>query len=205
MGQITSGVRAVLSAPVIYDYLQNIMGAEQVRRELVDEFIRPDGGCRILDLGCGTAEILHYLPSNIEYWGFDISPEYISAAKKRFGSRGHFHCGLLTESDLASLPRFDRVLALGVLHHLENEEVKVFFTLVKESLNSDGWVVTIDPCLAIGQNSIARYLILKDRGQNVREADAYASLAQISFSRVEARLRHRKWIPYTHWIMECAK
>lgn len=195
----------MLSAPVIYDTLQNIMGAEKVRRELINEYIRPEAGYRILDLGCGTSEILHYLPRNIEYWGYDISGEYISAAKSRYGSRGHFYCGLLDESSLATLPKFDRVLALGVLHHLDDEQAWGLFSLAHHALKDDGRMITIDPCLAAGQSAVARYLISKDRGQNVREAKAYASIANSSFASVDGTLRHRRWIPYTHWIMECSK
>jgi SAM-dependent methyltransferase len=194
----------MLSFPVIYDALQHIMGARKVRQELVDEFIRPEVGCRILDMGCGTAEILKYMPHTIDYWGYDISPEYIAAAKAKYGTRGHFHCGLLGEADLTNLPRFDRILAIGVLHHLSVVEAKTFFELAKKALNPGGRVVTVDPCLAEGQNLLARYLILKDRGQNVRNAQGYTSLAQDAFANVEGTLRHRKWIPYTHWIMECA-
>lgn len=204
MAQITNGIRAVLSSPVIYDFVQNIMGAHKVRQQLVHEFIRPETGFRILDLGCGTAEILRYIPNTVEYWGYDISPDYIAAAKAEFGSRGHFQCGLLNEADLNNLPKFDCVLALGLLHHLDDEVAKAFFSLAKQVLNPAGRVVTIDPCLATGQNPIARFLILRDRGQNVRNAQEYASLAQGAFENVEGSLRHRAWIPYTHCIMECS-
>lgn len=204
MAQITNGIRAVLSYPVIYDTLQNIMGAHKVRKELVSEFILPEAGCRMLDLGCGTAEILRYMPSTVEYWGYDMSQKYISAAKVEYGNRGHFQCGLLSEADLKNLPKFDRVLALGVLHHLDDDMAKDFFILAKQALKPDGRVVSIDPCLAAGQNSIARFLIKRDRGQNVRNSEDYASLANDTFNNVMGTLRHRNWIPYTHWIMECS-
>lgn len=205
MAQITSGIRAVLSSPAIYDILQNVMGAKKVRQELVYEFIRPEAGCQILDVGCGTAEILKYLPNTVEYWGYDISPEYIAAAMARYGTRGRFQCGLLGETDLANLPKFDRVLALGVLHHLDDDEAMGFFTLAKQALKFSGSVVTIDPCLADGQNPIARFLISRDRGQNVRNAQGYSSLARGAFANVRGTIRHRAWIPYTHWIMECSR
>jgi len=205
VAQITNGIRAILSLPFVYDTLQNIMGARTGRQVFVDKFIRPAAGCRILDLGCGTAKILKHLPSSVEYWGYDISPEYIAAAKAEYGSRGHFYCGLLSKADLGCLPKFDRVLALGVLHHLDDDEVQEFFAIAKTALNSDGRVVTIDPCLAAGQNPIARYLISKDRGQNIRDSRGYSTLAEQAFSNVQGTLRHQAWIPYTHWIMECAK
>lgn len=203
MAQITNGIRAVLSYPVIYDALQNVMGAKKARQELVNEFIRPEAGCRILDLGCGTAEILKYLPNTVEYWGYDISPDYVAAAKAEYGNRGQFHCGQLGETDLTSLPKFDRVLVIGVLHHLDDDEAKAFFSLAKQVLQPSGHVVTLDPCLAAGQNPIARFLISRDRGQNVRDAQGYSSLARSAFANVRGTLRHRAWIPYTHWIMEC--
>jgi SAM-dependent methyltransferase len=203
MAQITSGIRAMLSSPVIYDALQNVMGAKKARHEFVNEFVKPEAHCRILDVGCGTAEILKYLPDSVEYWGYDISPEYIAAAKLEYGTRGNFICGLLDEAELAKLPKFDRVLGLGLLHHLNDDEAIAFFNLAKRALSTSGRVVTIDPCLAVGQNQIARFLILRDRGQNVRDAQSYVSLVQDSFKDVKGALRHRAWIPYTHWIMEC--
>ena len=90
MTQITTGLRAVLSSPKVYDFLQMVMGAHSARWELVHEHVRPVSGCRILDVGCGTARILDYLP-NVEYHGFDLSQRYIDDATQRYGARGHFN------------------------------------------------------------------------------------------------------------------
>lgn len=204
MSQVTTGVRAVLSHPLLYDALQKIMGAEAIRRDLVENFILSRPANRILDIGCGTSEVLHHLPEGLEYWGYDISQDYIDAARRRFGKRGHFHCGLLTREDLARLPKFDAVIAIGVLHHLDDQVALNLFSLAREALAEGGRLITIDPCLAPGQNPIARYLILHDRGQNVRTQAGYRDLVAHSFARVDGTLRHRSWIPYTHWIMECA-
>jgi len=203
MSQITTGIRAILSHPRVYDTLQNIMGAQAVRRDLVDSFIRQQTSCRILDIGCGTSEILAFLPETVQYWGYDISQSYIEAARKRFGRHGHFEFRQLDRVELEILPRFDVVIALGVLHHLDDPLVIELFSLARAALVEGGRVITIDPCLAPGQNVVARHLILRDRGQNVRTKDGYRNLAAGSFSRIDGTLRHRKWIPYTHWIMEC--
>lgn len=205
MSQITSGFRALLSHQVVYDALQNVMGAKGIRTELVSEFVRPQANDNILDIGCGTGIMLQYLPASIGYWGYDISKEYIDAAKKRYSGAVNFKCGVLTRGMLAELPKFDVVLAIGVLHHLEDEEARELFSLAYEALKEGGRLVTLDPCFANGQNPIARYLIGKDRGQNVREAEGYRALAAYSFSKIHGVLRHRAWIPYTHWIMECTR
>lgn len=205
MGQIITGIRSILSYPWVYDALQNLMGAKKIRRELVSEFIRPQSHCHLLDVGCGTGIMLSYLPESIHYWGYDINPIYIDSAKKQFAGRGQFNYGLLTRETLITLPKFDVVLAVGVLHHLEDDEAKTFFSLAHEALKEDGRTITLDPCFVSGQNSIAHYLIRHDRGKNVRDSNSYLALAAPNFRNISGFLRHRTWIPYTHWIMECRK
>lgn len=203
MSQITHGIRSILAHPSVYDLLQNIMGAQRIRRDLADQFIHLQPGDRVLDIGCGTADILSFLPAGVDYWGYDISPGYIEAARARYGDRGHFECRPLNIHEIASLPRFDVVLAIGVLHHLGDAEAIDLFQQARAALHDRGRMITYDGCLAPGQNPIARFLIQHDRGQNVRTANGYRELTIKSFSRVEGTLRHQTWIPYTHWIMEC--
>lgn len=204
MGQITKGIRSVLSYPFIYDLSQKIMGAERIRKELVEKHIKPQQNDNILDIGCGTAEILTHLPNFINYWGYDISPEYITKAQNKFGNRGHFYCTPLTIENSYNLPKFNTILAIGVLHHLNDEEIENICHMSSKLLAKNGKFISIDPCYDIGQNSIAHFLISKDRGQNVRDKNGYYSLAKSYFKKINGTLKHRKWIPYTHWIMECS-
>jgi 2-polyprenyl-3-methyl-5-hydroxy-6-metoxy-1,4-benzoquinol methylase len=205
MTQITSGLRAALSNPLIYDLFQRCMGAHHGRLEFVKNFVRPFGGMRVLDIGCGTAEILNYLPTDVEYYGYDISNEYISTAKNRFGKRGVFNCGLFNSEALEQLPLCDVVLMSGVLHHMDDAVVQSLLPLISDIMTSAGKLITKDPCFSEGQSSIARFLIANDRGENVRTPRAYEALAHKVFPVVVGTLKHRAWIPYTHWIMVCTK
>jgi SAM-dependent methyltransferase len=202
--QVTNGIRAVLSSPKVYDFFQNIMGANKIRQELVSDFIRPTDNFRVLDIGCGTARILDYLPKDVSYYGFDLSQTYIDDAKARYGSRGHFNCALV-EQAIDSLAPFDAVLAVGVLHHLDNSQAIALMQLAYASLKQGGKLITIDPTLVDGQNEIAKYLVKNDRGQNVRSPEDYYLLPNKIFSKVTGQVKHRTFIPYTHWIMECRK
>lgn len=204
MAQITYGVRGILSHASIYSFFQHIMGAHQFRMRFVDEFIRPHTGMNVLDIGCGPAEILAYLP-NVDYRGFDISDAYIERASRRFGQRGMFHCRELTSSDVEKMPLFDIVLALGVLHHLDDERAVGAMRLASQALKPGGRLLTIDPCLEVGQNPIARFLVRNDRGQNVRTQTRYATLASAVFESPRVEVRHKRWIPYTHCLMECTR
>lgn len=205
MGHITAGLRGILSHPWFYDMFQNIMGARRFggRRDFSTNFIRAYPGSRLLDVGCGTAQILEYLPEGIDYWGYDINPEYIAAAQAKFGGKGKFACRLLEESELDGIPPFDIVIASGFLHHLDDNTARKVLRLARLALKPGGRFVSKDPVFAVGQNPIARFLISQDRGQNVRDAEGYLALARHVFPRVEGTVRHRIWIPYTHWIMEC--
>lgn len=204
MAQITHGLRAILGHPIVYNIFQRVMGAKRVRTILVTDFIRPQPNMNVLDIGCGPAEILDYLPA-VNYWGFDISNAYIQQAVARYGQKGTFVCKILSPKDLQNLPTFDLVLAIGLLHHLDDESATALINIAYNSLKPGGRLVTIDPCLVANQNPIARYLILKDRGQNVRTRDGYSALISTVFSEYRIDVRHKSWIPYTHCYMECTR
>jgi len=199
------GVRDIFANPTIYSAFQTIMGAHSSRMTFVKEFVRPFSGCAVLDIGCGPADILAYLP-DIDYWGFDISDAYIERAKIRFAQRGRFYRQELTSSDVVRMPPFDIVLALGLLHHLDDEPALDVLRLASQALKPGGRLLTVDPCLESGQHPIARLLIRCDRGENVRSGAGYTSLVRAVFQspRVEVR-DSRTWIPYTHCFMECTR
>ncbi len=206
MGQSTQGIWAPLSHPVVYDVTQRLLGARHGQEAFVRRHVRPKVGDAILDLGCGTASLLEFVPEGTSYIGYDMSEEYVRAARSRFGDRGLFRTGTLQQVDLASLPSFDIVIASGVLHHLSDDEALQFLALAKAALRPEGRLVTVDPCYTDGQNPIARLLISLDRGQNVRRPKEYLSLARKVFSRrVVETVEHRRWIPYTHIFMECTR
>ena len=203
MAQVTWGVRAVLSHPAVYEAFQRIMGAKRGREWIVRDLIRPFPGMRILDLGCGPAQILGSLPADVTYVGYDMSAEYIAMAKARFSARGTFHCRLLEQAEVTTLEPFDLVMGIGVLHHLDESTARQFMTLAKAALKPGGRVMTLDPCFAPGQNPIARFLISKDRGQHVRNEAGYRALAERTLTDIAGKVTHQVWIPYTHWTMEC--
>lgn len=203
--QVTSGIKAILSNPKIYDLFQNIMGADVIRQELVSDFIRPKENFRILDIGCGTARILDYLPKDVSYYGFDLSQIYIDDAIARYGNRGNFNCALVEQATIDSLEPFDAVIAVGILHHLDNPQAIALMRLAHSSLKHGGRLITIDPTLLDEQNMIAKYLVKNDRGQNVRSPEDYYLLPNRIFTKVTGLVKHRAFIPYTHWIMECQK
>lgn len=204
MSQVTTGIRALLSSPFIYETFQRIMGATKARSKLFSEFIEPYSVESVLDIGCGPASILAYLPE-VDYYGFDISESYIAKASEKYGDKGTFFAKHITDEDIDGLPKFDFVLLSGVLHHVDDETAVHILKLAKKALKPKGRVVAIDGCLVDGQNPVARFLINQDRGQNIKTEEGYKQLAMNVFNDVKTSIYHRTWVPYTLCYMVCTR
>jgi cyclopropane fatty-acyl-phospholipid synthase-like methyltransferase len=197
---------AILRFPAAYRLFQWVVGgAGDLRARYVAEYIKPQRGDKVLDIGCGPGDMLPLLPG-VDYVGLDISSEYIEAAKRRFGDRGRFYC---TDVGLAEIEhergQFDLVLATGVLHHLEDERAAQLFELARVALRPGGKLITYDGCYVPEQSKLARWVLSKDRGRFVRSREEYVKLASAYFTRVDHHVRHDLLrIPYTHLIMFCS-
>jgi hypothetical protein len=97
-------------------------------------------------------------------------------------------------------------IAIGLLHHLDDEGARRLIANLHERLAPSGRLITFDCAYWPDQSPAARFLINKDRGQNVRNGDAYRDLAAPLFSHVELIRRDDLLnVPYTHAILECTK
>jgi SAM-dependent methyltransferase len=202
MAEITSGLRAILNHPLVYRGMQWLVGAERLRSHIA-RLVQPRAGLKVLDIGCGPADLLAHLPG-VDYVGFDSSAEYIRAAQRRFGTGGRFFQEELRGDTNLELAGFDCVVAVGILHHLDDEAARRLFEIARERLNPGGRLITVDCCWSPGQNPLARWLISRDRGQNVRDLEGYRNLAQPYFGTLQSQCRHDLLhIPYSHTLLVC--
>jgi len=206
MAQITTGIRAILSHPFIYDVVQNLLGARRARNILIKEHLKPQSGQSLLDIGCGTAQIFPYLPDGIKYVGIDLSEPYIKAAQKVYGNKGEFYCTDIAETSSQATRKYDLVHADGLLHHLDDEDAQKMLKIAYDSLAEGGYLITKDPCFDIKQSAIAHFIIKRDRGRNVRTPEQYGNLAKSIFNHVDVTVRHDMlYVPYTHAIIKSQK
>ncbi|MFH1800877.1 MAG: class I SAM-dependent methyltransferase [Candidatus Omnitrophota bacterium] len=197
-------LRNILSWPLAYGFFSNILAPGKTYPIVAKEYIKSQAGDRILDLGCGIARILNYLPC-VEYTGLDMNRRYIEKAKKTYGERGAFVCEEVSAELIDRFKDHDIVLALGVLHHIDDAKAEQLFKIAKSALKAGGRLITFDGCYVHRQNRFARYLLSKDRGKYVRTKDEYVAIASRVFSRVAVDVRTDLiFIPYNHIIMECS-
>lgn len=202
VGERTGGLRALLSVPRLYSSIQEAVGAGRSRRLLAQRHIRAAQGARVLDVGCGPGALIGALPS-VDYLGFDLNPRYIEAAERDYGDRARFFCADAREVDLSAEEPFDVVLAVGLLHHLDDDGVNQLLRLAASVLTQDGRLVTFDGVLVPGQRRMARWLIERDRGREVRTVEGYLRLARAHFERVDHTVSEDFLrVPYTHLVME---
>jgi SAM-dependent methyltransferase len=204
MTERTSGIRSLLSIPAVYVLMQRMIGSPNVRREFVDRHVRPAAGERVLDIGCGPADLLSYFPE-VTYVGVDPSADYIAAADRRFGERGTFAVAGVDDLDPGQLGEFDLVIAKGVLHHIDDEQARKLFAIAARVLVPTGRLLTLDPGYAAGQSALSRFVVGQDRGADVRSDQRYVELAREAFDHVEPTVYHRLLrVPYTHVFLDCA-
>lgn len=205
---LEKGLLAVLSKPWIYNLFSSIIGKKSSRIRFVQKCIKPFPGCRILDIGCGTASILSYLPNSIgEYNGFDMNLSYIEFAKKRWKDRvnSRFFCQKVEEARIET-EYYDVVLAVGILHHLTDSEAGGLFNIANQALKVNGVLITYDNVYVENQHYLAKWFISRDRGQAVRTVDGYKGLAAQFFVDIEEMLLHDTLkVPYTIFAMRCIK
>ena len=203
MTQITHGFRRILSSSYIYDMFQILVGARRFRQRITERYLRPLPGMHVIDAGCGTGVMLGHLPAGVIYHGLDLSPIYIEHAKNRFGSTGEFHCADVANATKLGLAKADLVIAMGLLHHLDEKEAIALIRDIKLLLASGGRCVAVDGCFEENQSRIARWFLKRDRGQNVRNRSGYLALAEAADVDARIEIVHGLLrIPYTHSILE---
>lgn len=204
-----NGLSSILSKPWAYNLLSKLVGKKRSRVNLVQKYVRPFPGCRILEIGCGPAGRLSELPDSIgEYTGFDMNPLYIEYAKNRWKDRVNcrFFCQKVEDAAIIEAAHYDVVLAIGIVHHLSNHDASLLFKIAHHALKLNGALITYDPVYVDDQHRFAKWFISRDRGRAVRTGEGYKRLAVQHFVDIESDVLHNPLrIPYTGFVMRCLK
>ena len=204
--QSDSGLLGWLKVPSIYNVFSAAVGGNVLRRSLIQNHVRPKLGDKVIDIGCGSAEVLRYLP-DVRYIGIDISPEYIAFARRTYGSKGTFLVG--DTQAFRGEPRFkdaDIAMAIGLLHHLDDEDVVHSLQFAYDVLHAQGRFICHEPCWIPNQGAFSKYVMSIDRGRSIRTEEQYRQLAGNIFNKVDARVNTKPLrIPYVSIVLECEK
>jgi SAM-dependent methyltransferase len=191
-------LKSVLELPAGFDLYQRLVGAPGSKRRFVDEFVRPEPGQRVLDLGCGTGALFGFMPEGVRYVGVDLDAGYVAAARARYGEPAEFIHGDATT--YAPDGDFDVAICYGVVHHLADEQARGLIRVARAARR----FVAAEPCSTPEAGAFESFLMRSDRGRHVRTEDGYARLAREAFRLVESRLVPGTYrIPYTLVVLNC--
>ena len=204
--QSHAGLLRWLKVPFFYNLFQGIVGGNALRRRIIQNHARAKPGDKVIDIGCGPAQALQSLP-NVEYLGLDINPDYIAFGRRMYGDKGTFIVG--DARSLRSDSRFkdaDVVMAVSVLHHLDDEEAEDCIRFAYDALKRGGRLICHDACWIPNQGAFSRYIMSTDRGRNIRTEQQYRQLAAKVFRSVRAWVDTKPMrIPYVTVVLECEK
>lgn len=204
MSQRINKIYNFINSPLVYRIIQYIMSGTSFRNSIIKKNIKKSN-LKILDIGCGPAQILEQIP-RCDYYGYDIDQRSIQYAKKKYRKKNyHFYCKKFNKTEIKKLPKFDFVIFFGILHHLSNKEADKMLTLCKRIMKKNSKLLTEDPILLEKQNIIAKFLIEKDRGINVRQKKEYINLLKKHFKKIKNKVTHQFFIPYTWFTTICSK
>lgn len=204
MSQRKSSIYNLINNPLVYKIIQKVMSGTSLRANIVRNYIKKKN-VKILDIGCGPAEILENI-SDCEYYGYDIDSRSIRYARKKYAKKNyHFYNKKFDKNEIKKLPTFDYIIFFGILHHLEEKEIFTLLTLCKKKMKRDCKLLTEDPILVNDQNIFAKYLIKNDRGKNVRKKKEYLSILKKHFKNVQSKITHQTFVPYTWFTTVCRK
>ncbi len=205
---VSTGAYSILESASVYGLLQKMVGAHRTRKYFIEKYVHPFSGAHILDIGCGTAVILDYLPEDVKYVGYDLNAQYIAAAQKKHGDKGQFICARVEEmpAQREAAYQYDIVLAMAILHHLDEDEAGKLIRAAYHHLKPGGHLATLDGCYHADQSPIARFIISRDRGKNVRTPEGYKELVSSHFEPVVADVEtHLYRMPYSLFMMRAVK
>lgn len=197
----------IMGSAEIYTIFQKLITKN---KNILKEYLNIQPGAKILDIGCGPAEIVSLLPKDCEYYGFDMSEKYIQEAKKKYPYPNiHLSAEIVSEKQLDKnlCEYFDFVLATGVIHHLSDKETIDLLNLANKALKKGGTFFAIDPCFVEKQNIIARTLAKNDRGEYVRFAQDLEKIVSSNFNGSSTFVVRNDIlrVPYNHTISICRK
>lgn len=97
-------------------------------------------GKRVLEVGCGTGELLYSLKPKLGY-GIDISYEMIKIAQKKFSKLKNLNFSTKKVSEFKD-EKFDYIILSDVIEHLEKPE-KMFKDISQIMLNKTKLIITM--------------------------------------------------------------
>ncbi|MFH0874130.1 MAG: class I SAM-dependent methyltransferase [Candidatus Komeilibacteria bacterium] len=152
----------------------------------------------ILDIGCGTGEFSRLFPPE-QYLGLDINPDYIAYAKRK--QPYQFMVGDATQLTFSD-QSFDKVLMIGVLHHLDDTLSRAILSEIKRVVKIGGRVILMEDLRVAKKYWLTTLMHNFDEGKYIRSAEEYQRLLPPDLKLVSSFSMWSGICPYQVFILD---
>ncbi|MDO8430333.1 MAG: class I SAM-dependent methyltransferase [bacterium] len=169
-------LKALASRPEISIFLRKIVEINfRNQKKIIRQNFEANPSDRVLDIGCGTGEFSPSF-SKSKYVGIDIDQKNITYAKKHY--KGDFRV-----ADGTQLPfengSFDKILIVGVFHHLSTADCKLVFGEMKRVLKKGGQILIMEDTKS--DRFLVKFMQSVDQGAYIRNFSEWNSLLSNNF------------------------
>jgi SAM-dependent methyltransferase len=188
--------------PNQYNLIQRFFGSENMWKNFVDMYILPLQVTQILDIGCGTAEVLPYLSTDCSYIGIDSNQAYIRSSQAKYPTH-RFIQGDWNSLEKRVSKKPELILCLGLLHHLDDSSASSMLKTCYQLLETGGRIISLDGTMQEDSGRLERIFYQVDRGRFIRSQEEYAQL----FPQKPTTQLHKNWlrIPYRYTVCQLIK
>lgn len=169
------------------------------------------GKRRVLDIGCGFGLFGCYFAArypDISYCGYDLNPARVNMANRAAARLGltnvTFKCGDARALDIED--RFDAVMMLDLMHHIDNDAKCKLLATCAEHLSGDGRLIIKDvntrPLLKIGFTWMLDVLMTRGFEMWYWDEKRFQQAAGKHFNHLEM-FPIVDWLPYPHVVYLC--
>ena len=187
-----------LEKPAVSIFLRKILEGNFIQQKKIirERFLTSAGG-KVLDLGSGTGEFSP-LFSNEGYSGIDIDPANIAFAKTHYPGKE------FRQGDARELPSaddaFDKILVVGVLHHLSDDDCRKALSEMTRVLRKHGTLLVIEDTKY--RSIVSKVLRAIDRGNHVRGFEEWEDMLGAYFTiRDSCMFRTGIGCPYSAFVL----
>lgn len=150
-----------------------------VFKRLINSNIDRGGIESVLDVGCGTGTQAPLFDKS-KYLGFDVDSNAVNYAKRQHPG---YEFLVRDATGFKLKKKFDLVLIVGVLHHLNDQELVSTLDSVKHHLKQSGKLLIIEAIPPLFKwNFIGKMLRNKDRGSHIRKLGEYENFVNKKFN-----------------------
>lgn len=204
MAERTKGIHRIVTVPALYTWVQSFLGGPEAKDRIARELFAGLKGKRVVEIGCGPGLWSVHLQHAASYVGVDRNAQHIEAAKNRYGTfHTSFLCGDWADSCvIRAIGACDAVVAIGILHHLDDAIAKSVLAQSVALLRPTGVFIGLEPVYHDRQNPLARLLKWLDSGKNIRAESGYLALFPKELALETRVATDLMRVPYSHVLIK---